>query len=318
MSSTDGNEPDGNGPDGNEPGLRVGGWIPPYEREVFPRPQHPDQHVVIPISVHSRVGHRIAAVSPARRRVVVLSGAVVTAAAIAGITLAYQVGQPDPSASVAARLPVLGGPAVPFVPVPFGSAPTTSPAGWNPPPIDIPERQLGLPVSPRTSSSSLPTSKSPSPGKTSKSPSPSPGVTSAPPFVTGAVIGLEPLSQPGYRVRHRDFRGRLDRLGSQSSAGDRADSRFVVRVGLADANCLTFESVNYPGYYLRHQNFVLRLQRNDRSQLFAADATFCSVPGQSGVMLRSVNYPSYFWAERDDELIISPRGAVTFAVRPAL
>jgi len=302
--------------DGNEPGLRVGGWIPPYEREVFPRPQHPDPDVVIPISVHARVGHRIAAVSPARRRAVALSGAVVTAAAIAGITLAYQVGQPDPSASVAARLPALGGPAVPFVPVPFGSAPTTGPADFNPPPIDIPERQLGLPGTPQTTGASLPTSKSPSP---SKAPTPKPSVTTPPTFVIGAVIGLEPVDRGGYRVRHREFRARLDPIGAQSSAEDRADSRFFVRTGLGDGTCLSFESANYRGYYLRHQDFVLRLHRNDGSQQFAADATFCSEPGGSGsrVKIRALNYPDRYWEERDGELVITRRGAMIFAVRPS-
>jgi hypothetical protein len=311
--------------DRNEPGLRVGGWIPPYERDAFPRPQHPDQAGDGLTRPQVRIGHRIVDVPPGRRRAVVLGGAVVTAAAIAGITLAYQVARPAAEQPVSARLPVLGGPVVPFVPVPLGSAPTTVPTGGTP--ADVPERELGLPVGPGgtgtggvkpTKSSAAPTSKPPKTTAPTKRPPTSKPPTTAPPFVVGTTIGLEPVNERGYRVRHRNFKARLDRVSSGSSNLDKADSKFVVRAGLANSGCLSFESVNYPGYYLRHWGFELRLQRFDGWSMFNADATFCPVYSQSGARLKSYNYPNRFWAERDSALVVSERGAITFAIKPPM
>ncbi|BCB90785.1 hypothetical protein Psuf_080980 [Phytohabitans suffuscus] len=153
---------------------------------------------------------------------------------------------------------------------------------------------------------------SPSPAPTTATPQPSPppgGAASTPPveekvratpstspaaLAPGARIGLEPVTHPGYRVRHRDFVGRIDPVGAGSSALDRADSTFTVRAGLADRSCVSLEAVNYPGYYLRHQDFAIHLHRREPSALYAADATFCPRAGLAGrdVSLRSYNYPT--------------------------
>ncbi|WP_173079459.1 AbfB domain-containing protein [Phytohabitans rumicis] len=157
---------------------------------------------------------------------------------------------------------------------------------------------------------------------TPAAPSPSPSATT-PPLRAGARVGLEPVSKPGFRVRHRDFAGRIDRIGSGSGALDRADSSFTVRAGLASSSCASFESVNFPGYYLRHQNFQIVLHRYDGTQLFRADATFCPVTGLTGqeTSLRSYNYPSRYLLHRDSRLVIESGGSAasaTFAVRTAL
>lgn len=55
------------------------------------------------------------------------------------------------------------------------------------------------------------------------------------------MIGLEPAGRPGYRVRHRDFAARVDRI----DAAARADARFAVRTGLADGDCVSVESVDF-------------------------------------------------------------------------
>ena len=135
------------------------------------------------------------------------------------------------------------------------------------------------------------------------------------PFFHGALP--YPAGRPGYRVRHRSFTARIDRIDPAA----RADARFTVRTGLAADDCVTFESVNFPGRYLRHQDFAVRLHPDDRTALFAADATFCEIPlGDTAIGLRSVNYPDRFLTVRDDELRLLPaRGAVSaFVVRPPL
>jgi hypothetical protein len=241
----------------------------------------------------------------------------VTAIALAGLTVAYQLGRPAPTDPVVAELPAPQWPVMPFVPVPIESSPvpdwtaTVAPATV---PGGVRERRLGW-----SGGTTAPRSPSSTPAKTPATTTPAATTPApAPSFVVGAVIGLEPVGQPGYRVRHRDFRGRVDRIGPASSSLDRADSRFVVRAGRADPACVSLESVNYPGYFLRHQDFVLKLQRGDGSRLFAADATFCPVPAPSGSTLRSVNYPDRYWAEWGSSLVLSSRNPAAFAVRPPL
>ncbi|MFI1993631.1 AbfB domain-containing protein [Actinoplanes sp. NPDC020271] len=112
--------------------------------------------------------------------------------------------------------------------------------------------------------------------------------------------------RPGFRIRHRNFLGRVDAVGASSSASDRADSTFTVRAGLGNSGCVSLESVNYPGYFIRHQNFEIKLNRQDRSDLFAQDATFCPITIRSGaaLALRSINYPKRFVTESDGRLFL--------------
>ena len=152
------------------------------------------------------------------------------------------------------------------------------------------------------------------------SPAPRPSLA---PWAPGHRISLEAVQTPGYRVRHRDFRARVDRLDSTSRAADRADATFVIRAGLADAKCVSFEAVNFPGRYLRHQNFSLFLHPRSGGDLFAADATFCPVATRPGgpAVLRSVNYPGRYVVVRHSLLYLDPvpPGAATlFAARQPL
>lgn len=88
-----------------------------------------------------------------------------------------------------------------------------------------------------------------------------------------------------------------------------ANARFIVRKGLADAACLSLESVATPGSFLRHQNYRLRLSPDDGTPLTQADATFCPEAGLAGtgVTLRSKNYPTYVLRHRNGELWIDPQ-----------
>lgn len=89
---------------------------------------------------------------------------------------------------------------------------------------------------------------------------------------------------------------RLDPVGGSES---REDSTFKLVKGLANASCYSFATAD--GTYLRHRNFVLRSERNDGSNLFRQDATFCPhYWSSSGALtLESVNYPGYFLRHRD-------------------
>jgi alpha-L-arabinofuranosidase B-like protein len=155
---------------------------------------------------------------------------------------------------------------------------------------------------------------------------PRPPATTAPGgarLVVGATVTLEAARRPGNRVRHRNFRARIDPIGPGSGAGDRADATFSVRSGLTGGRgCVSLEATNFPHRFLRHQNFAVFLHRDDGSALFAADATFCPVQvGGGALVLRSVNYPNQYVTERDSQLfldLVSPGAALALSVRSPL
>jgi hypothetical protein len=111
--------------------------------------------------------------------------------------------------------------------------------------------------------------------------------------VPGSRLSLLASGPAGLRLRHQSFRMRLSPIGPASPAPARADATFVLRPGLADAGCVSLESVNFPGWFMRHRNFALLLQARESTREFAADATFCprAAGADAGFVLRSVNFP---------------------------
>jgi hypothetical protein len=102
------------------------------------------------------------------------------------------------------------------------------------------------------------------------------------------------VTTPGYTdryLRHQNGLARTDVVDSGSGSLLKSDATFVVRRGLADPSCYSFEARNLPGSYLRHQDFRVKLNGYENSDLFRQDATFCAQPGaQAGtVRLASVN-----------------------------
>ncbi|NUT08307.1 MAG: beta-galactosidase [Hamadaea sp.] len=93
-------------------------------------------------------------------------------------------------------------------------------------------------------------------------------------------------------LRHRDSLGYTEVVTAASDATLKADATFVVRHGLADSSCYSFESRNFPGHFLRHAQFRVRKDANDGTATFAQDATFCAQPGRlagTDVTLTSYN-----------------------------
>jgi Alpha-L-arabinofuranosidase B, catalytic/Alpha-L-arabinofuranosidase B (ABFB) domain/Concanavalin A-like lectin/glucanases superfamily/Lamin Tail Domain/NPCBM-associated, NEW3 domain of alpha-galactosidase len=97
---------------------------------------------------------------------------------------------------------------------------------------------------------------------------------------------------------------------ASSSSTDKQDATFVEAAGLANPNCVSFESVNKPGSYLRHQNFQFHLQPNDGSSLFSMDATFCPQAGNSGqgMSFQSVNFPGRFIRNFNNVVYLASNG----------
>jgi len=238
--------------------------------------------------------HRIRRSLPARLQnpsnaSIIAAGAILTAFVIIGTIALHRIDSSDDGNRWAMPLPTeqLQQPEWPQ-PVPVLPAPTsTSP--------------VAVTTAPTTSAT--PSARRPSPPSRRPSPAaPAPVIPAA-----GSRISLIPAGQTGLRVRHRDFRLRVDRIGPGSSALERSDATFVVRGGLADRRCLSLESVNFPGRFVRHQNFSLFLHPREPGGGFAADATFCAQPvGPAGsFVLGAVNYPGHRLTVRDSLLRLS-------------
>jgi hypothetical protein len=111
-------------------------------------------------------------------------------------------------------------------------------------------------------------------------------------------------------IRHYDNEAITSVISSSSSTLDKNDSSWIVRRGLADASCVSFESRNYPGDFLRHSNFELYRQPMDGSALFRQDATFCPETGKNGqgYSFRSYNYPTRYIRHYDNTVYIASDG----------
>ena len=113
-------------------------------------------------------------------------------------------------------------------------------------------------------------------------------------------------------LRHDDTDTKvvISAVDSASSATTKADATWIVRAGLADSNCLSFESANASGQFLRHYAFELYLNTNDGSTQFADDATFCPQPGNSGTgySLQSFNYPTKYIRHYDYTVYVASDG----------
>ncbi len=125
--------------------------------------------------------------------------------------------------------------------------------------------------------------------------------------LSGRGISFESVNYPGFFLRHQGYRIKLH----QRERTDlyEKDASFIVRRGLTGKRN-SFESVNYPGHYLRHCSYHLFIDNNQRGNracnpaVFKGDVTFrvrtvkTGGDSNSGVSLRSVNYPEYFVRHR--------------------
>jgi non-reducing end alpha-L-arabinofuranosidase len=99
-------------------------------------------------------------------------------------------------------------------------------------------------------------------------------------------------------------------VSASSSSTDKANASWIVRAGLANSSCVSFESRNTAGNFLRHQNFQLKLNANDGSSLFASDATFCPQAGKNGQgnSFQSVNFTTRFIRHFNNNVYIASNG----------
>ncbi|MGH1396316.1 MAG: AbfB domain-containing protein [Trichormus sp.] len=138
-------------------------------------------------------------------------------------------------------------------------------------------------------------------------------------FVTAWTPGTDDLSglqsvrslnSPTYYIGQTNSLGYIQPVNSSSDTLTKNNATWNFVPGLANANCVSFESKTNPGYYLRHQGYRVQLNQNDNTDLFKADATFCPKPGlvdPNAVSFASFNYPTYYLRHRNYELWIDPQ-----------
>ncbi|MFE5212558.1 glycoside hydrolase family 43 protein [Streptomyces sp. NPDC056600] len=137
-------------------------------------------------------------------------------------------------------------------------------------------------------------------------------------------VRLKSYNFPDRFVRHADRLGRIDAYPFDPYQ----DQLWRTVPGLASSSGVSFESVNYPGNYLRHSNYAVRLDPDDGTATFRADATFQRTAGladSSWASFRSHNFPTRYLRHSNYQLRIDPldtassasdRQDATFRVAP--
>ena len=115
-------------------------------------------------------------------------------------------------------------------------------------------------------------------------------------------VSLESVNAPGRYAATDAGLGILFTVDAESNSGIRAAATLEVTQGLADPTCYSLRVPD--GRFLRHLSWRLRLERDEGTQQFRGDATFCVRPGAANdsVSLESSNYPGWFLRHRGDEL----------------
>ena len=128
----------------------------------------------------------------------------------------------------------------------------------------------------------------------------------------GSEISLQATTPccTGDYIRNQNGTAVIAPITTRSTGQDKGDATWIVRRGLADASCVSFEARTNPGAFLRHQNSVLHIQPFDGTALNRSDATFCPQPGKDGKgnAFHAVNYPTKYIRHYDGKVYIAGDG----------
>jgi non-reducing end alpha-L-arabinofuranosidase len=99
-------------------------------------------------------------------------------------------------------------------------------------------------------------------------------------------------------------------VSSSSSAALKQQASWTVHPGLANSDCVSFESKDTPGSFLKHFNFQLQLAVNDDTKPFRENATFCPMAGLNGQgdTIRAWGYPTRFIRHYNNETYLASNG----------
>ena len=139
-------------------------------------------------------------------------------------------------------------------------------------------------------------------------------ITSGPAVTAGSSVSLRATTAccTTRYIAHSGSTVNTQVVTSSSTSTLKGQATFVVRAGLANSSCVSFESKDTAGSYLRHSGFQLYLNANDSSALFAQDATFCPQTGFNGQgnTFRSYNYPTRDIRHYNNNVYIASNGGV--------
>ena len=128
-------------------------------------------------------------------------------------------------------------------------------------------------------------------------PTPNPNIEIIPTFnptsttrkTNSVYMKFEAYNYPGQFIQHKiHYEAYISANGILPD-----DHIFKIVPGLADPNCISFESKNFPGFFLKNENFKIVLKPYDGSQDFAENVTFRKVPGLADENLTSFQAYKY-------------------------
>ena len=125
----------------------------------------------------------------------------------------------------------------------------------------------------------------------------------------GEAISLGLASARDRYVGHKDTVAVSSIINDNAS---RKATTFIVRKGLADTKCFSFESLNVPGSYLRQSKLTVRLEALVTSATFKGDATFClrNPRTNSGVTFESFSQKGKYLRAFDGGIYLAAKGGV--------
>lgn len=137
-------------------------------------------------------------------------------------------------------------------------------------------------------------------------------LTSGPKLNAGSTVSLRVTTScctTSY-ISHDGENVGIRNVDSGSDGDLKRRSTWIVRTGLGNKNCFSFESKDTPGSFIRHYNYELKLHHNDGGKLFGEDATFCPQAGLNGQGngIRSWSQPTRFWRHYNGKAYIASNG----------
>lgn len=137
-----------------------------------------------------------------------------------------------------------------------------------------------------------------------------------PPTGTRDPVVLEAVNFPGWFMRR--VSGLADMVQNSTPLADEQSRLQIVPALNGAENAVSIAFIGEDNHYLRHAGYRIRINANDGTDLFAADATFYIRPGLAGegtVSFESANFPGHFIRHRNAQLWIDASdGSELFAL----
>jgi len=136
--------------------------------------------------------------------------------------------------------------------------------------------------------------------------------TSGPALSVGSTISIRATADTTRYIVHNGSTVNTQSISSSSTRTLKRQASWIVRTGLANSACFSFESVDTPGSFIRQSNFELLLNANDGTKQFYEDATYCTLAGLNGEgnSIRSWSYPTRYFRHYDNLLRVTSNGGV--------